>query len=55
MASGSAHQRKAGIEDEPSHLFQEYMQLNQWKVESAVVMGKAAIEPKCSKCGNRSL
>jgi len=37
MASGSGHQRKAGIEDEPSRLFHEYMQLNQWNIEAAAV------------------
>ncbi len=37
MGSGSAHQRTAGIDDDPGKLFHEYMQLNQWNLEVAAV------------------
>src|SRR5258707_13890010 len=37
MGAGTRYQRALGIEDDAGSLFHEYMQLNQWKVESAVV------------------
>jgi flavocytochrome c len=37
MGAGTRYQRKLGITDDAESLFHEYMQLNQWKVESAVV------------------
>jgi succinate dehydrogenase/fumarate reductase flavoprotein subunit len=37
MGAGTRYQRALGIEDDAESLFHEYMQLNQWKVESAVV------------------
>src|SRR5579859_7670151 len=37
MGAGTRYQRAAGITDDPASLFHDYMQLNQWKVEPAVV------------------
>ncbi len=37
MGAGTRYQRALGIEDDAESLFHDYMQLNQWKVESAVV------------------
>ena len=37
MGAGTRYQRKLGIADDAGSLFHDYMQLNQWKVESAVV------------------
>ena len=37
MGAGTRYQRAAGITDDPASLFRDYMQLNQWKVEPAVV------------------
>ncbi|MGD0704450.1 MAG: FAD-dependent oxidoreductase [Trebonia sp.] len=37
MGAGTRYQRKLGITDDADSLFHDYMQLNQWKVESAVV------------------
>ena len=37
MGAGTRYQRALGIEDDAGSLFHDYMQLNQWKVESAVV------------------
>jgi flavocytochrome c len=37
MGAGTRYQRAIGIEDGPEALFHDYMTLNQWKVESAVV------------------
>jgi fumarate reductase flavoprotein subunit len=37
MGAGTRYQRALGIEDDPESLFHDYMQLNQWKVEPAVV------------------
>lgn len=37
MGAGTRYQRALGIEDSPEALFHDYMTLNQWKVESAVV------------------
>src|SRR3954447_18378055 len=37
MGAGTRYQRALGIEDDADLLFHDYMQLNQWKVESAVV------------------
>lgn len=37
MGAGTRYQRALGIEDNADLLFHDYMQLNQWKVESAVV------------------
>ena len=37
MGAGTRYQRAIGIEDSPEALFHDYMTLNQWKVESAVV------------------
>jgi fumarate reductase flavoprotein subunit len=37
MGAGTRYQRALGIEDDADSLFHDYMQLNQWKVESAVV------------------
>ena len=37
MGAGTRYQRALGIEDDAESLFHEYLQLNQWKVESAVV------------------
>ena len=37
MGAGTRYQRALGIVDDAGALFYEYMQLNQWKVESAVV------------------
>lgn len=37
MGAGTRYQRAIGIEDSPAALFHDYMTLNQWKVESAVV------------------
>jgi succinate dehydrogenase/fumarate reductase flavoprotein subunit len=36
MGAGTRYQRALGIEDDADQLFHDYMQLNQWKVESAV-------------------
>ncbi|QSE92036.1 FAD-dependent oxidoreductase [Rhodococcus pseudokoreensis] len=37
MGSGSELQRKAGVEDDPSDLFKEYMSLNHWDVAAGPV------------------
>ena len=37
MGAGTRYQRALGIEDSPDALFHDYMTLNQWKVETAVV------------------
>jgi len=37
MGAGTRYQRALGIEDSPEALLHDYMTLNQWKVESAVV------------------
>jgi len=37
MGAGTRYQRALGIEDSPEALFHDYMTLNQWKVEAAVV------------------
>jgi len=37
MGAGTRYQRELGIVDDAESLFHEYMQLNQWKVEPAVV------------------
>lgn len=37
MGAGTRYQQALGIEDSPEALFHDYMTLNQWKVESAVV------------------
>lgn len=37
MGAGTRYQRALGIEDTPEALFHDYMTLNQWQVESAVV------------------
>ncbi len=37
MGAGTRYQRAIGIEDSPAALFHDYMTLNQWQVESAVV------------------
>lgn len=37
MGAGTRYQRALGIEDDADTLFHDYMQLNQWVVESAVV------------------
>src|SRR5260370_41419274 len=37
MGAGTRYQRALGIADDAGSLFHDYMQLNQWKVESAVV------------------
>jgi succinate dehydrogenase/fumarate reductase flavoprotein subunit len=37
MGAGTRYQRALGIDDDAESLFHDYMQLNQWKVESAVV------------------
>lgn len=37
MGAGTRYQRALGIDDHADLLFHDYMQLNQWKVESAVV------------------
>lgn len=37
MGAGTRYQRALGIDDDADSLFYDYMQLNQWKVESAVV------------------
>jgi len=37
MGAGTRYQRELGIEDDADSLFHDYMQLNQWKVETAVV------------------
>jgi fumarate reductase flavoprotein subunit len=37
MGAGTRYQQAVGIEDDPDSLYHDYMQLNQWKVESAVV------------------
>src|SRR5690348_11688723 len=37
MGAGTRYQRALGIVDDAAALFHDYMQLNQWKVESAVV------------------
>ena len=37
MGAGTRYQKAQGIEDSPEALFHDYMTLNQWKVESAVV------------------
>ena len=37
MGAGTRYQRAAGIDDDADSLFHDYMQLNQWKVEPAVV------------------
>jgi fumarate reductase flavoprotein subunit len=37
MGAGTRYQRAQGIEDSPAALFHDYMTLNQWQVESAVV------------------
>lgn len=37
MGAGTRYQKALGIEDSPDALFHDYMTLNQWKVESAVV------------------
>jgi flavocytochrome c len=37
MGAGTRYQRALGIEDDADSLFHDYMQLNQWKVETAVV------------------
>ena len=36
MGAGTRYQRALGIADDAESLFHDYMQLNQWKVESAV-------------------
>src|SRR5258708_5462900 len=43
MGAGTRYQRALGIEDDAGSLFHEYMQLNQWKVESAVGRGLAEL------------
>ena len=37
MGAGTRYQRALGIEDDADSLFHDYMQLNQWQVDSAVV------------------
>ena len=37
MGADTRYQRALGIVDDAESLFHDYMQLNQWKVESAVV------------------
>jgi len=37
MGAGTRYQRALGIDDDPDSLFHDYMQLNQWQVESGVV------------------
>ena len=37
MGAGTRYQKALGIEDHADLLFHDYMQLNQWKVESGVV------------------
>ena len=37
MGAATRYQKAQGIEDSPEALFHDYMTLNQWKVESAVV------------------
>src|SRR6266436_417688 len=37
MGAGTRYQHTLGITDDAGSLFHDYMQLNQWKVESAVV------------------
>ena len=37
MGAGTRYQKALGIDDDADLLFHDYMQLNQWKVESAVV------------------
>lgn len=37
MGAGTRYQAALGIEDDADSLFRDYMQLNQWKVETAVV------------------
>ena len=37
MGAGTRYQKALGIEDSPEALFHDYMTLNQWKVETAVV------------------
>jgi flavocytochrome c len=37
MGAGTRYQRAVGIDDDADSLFHDYMQLNQWKVEPAVV------------------
>ena len=37
MGAGTRYQKALGIEDDADSLFHDYMQLNQWKVEAAVV------------------
>jgi flavocytochrome c len=37
MGAGTRYQRALGIDDDADSLFHDYMQLNQWKVNSAVV------------------
>lgn len=37
MGAGTRYQHALGIEDDPESLFHDYMQLNQWKVQPAVV------------------
>src|SRR5271170_5661399 len=37
MGAGTRYQRALGIVDDAGSLFHDYMQLNQWKVDSAVV------------------
>src|SRR6476660_1666700 len=37
MGAGTRYQRALGIDDDADSLFHDYMQLNQWQVEAAVV------------------
>jgi fumarate reductase flavoprotein subunit len=37
MGAGTRYQQALGIDDDPESLFHDYMQLNQWQVEAAVV------------------
>ena len=37
MGAGTRYQKRLGIEDSPQALFHDYMTLNQWQVEVAVV------------------
>jgi succinate dehydrogenase/fumarate reductase flavoprotein subunit len=37
MGAGTRYQKALGIEDDASSLFDDYMQLNRWSVDAAVV------------------
>src|ERR1700684_34477 len=43
MGAGTRYQRALGIIDDAGSLFHDYMQLNQWKGESAVVRRLAGL------------